>query len=211
MNKMDLDQLKKEQLELSSKVVIKDQFNELKTIAGCNQLVLNNEIHSCVVVCNYEDMSIIEKSFATREVEFPYIPDFLAYRAAPVIIDAFTKLKKKPDILLAEGNGILHPRRFGIVSHLGVALNIPTVGIANKLMIGRVEKDKIFVADELRGIKLETRIGSNPIYVNPGHKISVLKCIEVVKHCLRPPHKLPEPMHLAHKFINRIKKHAKES
>jgi|SRR3989338_6240545 len=207
---MDLERLKKEQIEFSSKVIIKDSFKEIKTIAGCDQIVLENEIHSCVVVCDFENMSIIEKTFANRKVEFPYIPGFLAYRGAPVIIDAFSKLKKKPDLLLVDGNGILHPRRFGIASYLGIALNIPSIGVAKKLLIGRVEKERILVADELRGVKFEAKKGANPVYVSPGHNISVQSSLEIVRKCMRLPHKMPEPLHLAHKFANRVKKKNKE-
>ena len=202
---MNLESLKKEQIELSSKVSIKDSFNEMRTIAGCDQLVKGDDIYSCVVVCDFENLSVIEKSYANRKVNFPYIPGFLAYRETPVIIDAFSKLEKKPDLLLVDGNGILHPRRFGIACYLGITLNIPTIGIAKKLLIGRVENERIFVSEELRGIKLEAKIGSNPIYVSPGHKISVQKSFEIAKNCIRPPHKLPEPLHLAHKFVNRAK------
>jgi len=203
---MDLEKLNKEQISLAGKVSLKDSFEELSSIAGCDQLVIGNEIYSCVVVCEYKTMAVIEKSYASRKVEFPYVPGFLAYREAPVIIDAFSKLKKKPDLMLVDGNGILHPRKFGIASHLGVVLNIVTIGVAKKLLIGRVEEDKIFVSGELRGMKLETKTAANPIYISPGNKISVQKAFEIAKSCLRPPHKLPEPIHLAHKFVNRIKK-----
>lgn len=203
---MDLEKLKKEQIEFSGKVIIKDSFKEINTIAGCDQLVIGDVIYSCVVVCDYENMSIIEKTFASRKVEFPYMPGFLAYREAPVIIDAFSKLKKKPNLMLVDGNGILHPRRFGIASYLGIALNISTIGVAKKLLIGRVENDRIFVADELRGCKLEAKKGANPIYISPGHNVSVQSSLEIVKKCMRLPHKMPEPLHLAHKFVNRIKK-----
>ena len=206
---MDLEKLNKEQISLAGKVSLKDSFEELSSIAGCDQLVIGNEIYSCVVVCEYETMEVIEKSHASRKVEFPYIPGFLAYREAPVIIDAFSKLKNKPNLMFVDGNGILHPRRYGIASHLGVVLNIVTIGVAKKLLIGRVEEDKIFVSEELRGMKLETKTAANPIYVSPGHNISVKKAFEITKHCIRPPHKLPEPIHLAHKFVNRIKKKEK--
>jgi len=207
---MDLEKLNKEQISLAGKVSLKDSFDELSSIAGCDQVVIGNEIYSCVVVCGYGTMEVIEKSYASRKVEFPYIPGFLAYREAPVIIDAFSKLKKKPDLMFVDGDGILHPRRYGIASHLGLVLNIATIGIAKKLLIGRVEEDKIFVSDELRGMKLETKTAANPIYLSPGHNISVQKAFEITKHCIRPPHKLPEPIHLAHKFVNRIKKKTKE-
>src|SRR3989338_5962422 len=194
---MDLEKLNKEQISLAGKVSLKDSFEELSSIAGCDQLVIGNEIYSCVVVCEYKTMAVIEKSYASRKVEFPYVPGFLAYREAPVIIDAFSKLKKKPDLMLVDGNGILHPRKFGIASHLCVVLNIVTIGVAKKLLIG---------SGELRGMKLENKTAANPIYISPGNKISVQKAFEIAKSCLRPPHKLPEPIHLAHKFVNRIKK-----
>ena len=136
---------KVEDLEAAAKSLI-------KTIGGCDQLVIGDEIYSCVVLCDADNFSVLEKTFAIRKVDFPYVPGFLAYREAPVIIDAFSKLKNKPDLMMIDGNGILHPRRFGIASHLGVTLNIATIGVAKKLLIGRVEKDKVFVGEELRAI-----------------------------------------------------------
>ena len=202
---MDLEKLKKEQIELSSKVSIIGTHKEIKTIGGCDQLVIGDEIYSCVVLCDADNFSVLEKTFAIRKVDFPYVPGFLAYREAPVIIDAFSKLKNKPDLMMIDGNGILHPRRFGIASHLGVTLNIATIGVAKKLLIGRVEKDKVFVGEELRAMRLETKKGANPIYISPGHMISVLRSYEIAKNSIKPPHKLPEPLHLAHKYVSRIK------
>ncbi|RMF54753.1 endonuclease V [Candidatus Woesearchaeota archaeon] len=203
---MDLKKLKKEQLELSKKVLIKDEIKKISTIAGCDQAFFDHKIVSAIVVMDYESMKPIESKYAILDVAMPYIPGFLSYREAPAIVEAFSRLSKKPDVLLVDGNGILHPRRIGIASHIGLLLDVPTIGIAKKLLIGDVEDDNVIVDKEIRAKVLSTKKGSKPIYVSPGHKVSMRTSIQIVKHALNETFKLPLPLHEAHKLANKIRK-----
>ena len=202
---LNASKLKEEQLKLAKEVVLKESFSKVKLIAGCDQAFVDGEVVSGVVVLD-KDMQTVEKAYSIVKAQIPYIPGFLFYREGPAIIDAFNKLEKKPDVLLVDGNGILHPIRLGMASHLGVVLDIPTIGVTKRLMCGDVKEGKVYVDKEIRGIELKTREHSNPLYVSPGHKISFGKSMEVVKNSLKHPHKLPEPLHLAHRYVNEVRK-----
>jgi len=197
--------LKEEQLKLANEVVLKESFSKVKLIAGCDQAFVDGEVISGVVVLDKE-MNLIEKTHSVAKAQIPYIPGFLFYREGPAIIEAFNKLEKKPDVLLVDGNGILHPRRIGMASHLGVVLDLPTIGVTKRLMCGDVKEGKVYVDKEIRGFELKTMEHARPIYVSPGHKISLGTSLDVVKNCLKLPHKLPEPLHLAHRYVSGVRK-----
>ncbi|MBW3017558.1 endonuclease V [Candidatus Woesearchaeota archaeon] len=204
---MDLQKLKKEQILLAESVILKDKFDKIKLIAGVDQsYVGNNTIISAIVVCEYPSMKVIEKKFAVKEdVKFPYIASFLAYREVPVILEAYEKLENKPDIILCEFNGILHPRKCGAASHLGISLNKPTIGVAKKLSVGKEKEGQIFIDTQLRGVALRTKEHANPVYVSPGHLITLTTSAKIVAKCLND-HKLPEPLYLAHRYSTKLKK-----
>ena len=202
----DVKKFKEEQLKLAKKVVIKDKFDEIKLVGGVDQAFKDNEIISAVVVCDYKTMKVIEKKSASVQATFPYIPTYLSYREAPAIVEAVSKLENKPDILLVDGHGIAHPRKIGLASHVGLLLDIPTIGVAKNLLCGEIKKDKIVVGERIAGFSLVTKEHANPLFVSPGHKISLKSSLEVVKNCIILPHKLPEPLHLAHRHANKIRK-----
>ena len=203
---MDIEKLKKEQSKLAKKVVLKDEFSELKLIGGCDQTFIGNKVISCVVVLDYDTLEVVESAHAVVKAVMPYVAGFLGYREGPAIVEAFNKLKKKPDVLLCDFNGILHPRLFGAASHVGLMLNVPTVGVAKSLSFGSIMGEKIVVGTKQVGTKVVTREYSRPIYVSPGHKISLKSAVEIVKKCLNYPHKLPEPIHYAHKYAKKLQK-----
>lgn len=200
-----LDKLRKEQQELAKRVIVKNSFGKLKTIAAADQSFLSgNRIISAIVSFTFPDLEEKERAYSLRRVSFSYIPGFLSYREAPPIIAAFRKLKQKPDILLIDGNGILHPLRIGIASHVGVMLNQPTIGVAKSLLCGKVEKEKVYLDGMVVGRKLSTKKGCKPIYVSLGHRVSLKTSVKIVKECLLD-HKLPEPLRIAHLYANELK------
>lgn len=203
---MNIRKLKEEQLKLAKKVVVKDDFDKIELIGGCDQAFFDNKIVSAVTVLDYKTLKVVEKIYAVVDSKVPYIPGFLAYREAPAVVEAFTKLEKKPDILMVDSNGILHPRRIGMASHLGVILDIPTIGVAKNLMMGDKKENKIYVEEEARAMEVVTKEHANPLYVSPGHRISLKTSVEIVKNCIKLPHKLPEPIHHAHRFSKEIMK-----
>lgn len=203
---INIEKLKKEQIELARKLILKDSFEEINTVAGCDLAFFNNKIIAAFVICTYKTLSVVEKKYALQDLKFPYIPGFLNYRESPVIVEAYSKLEHRPSLIILPRSGILHERKLGLASHVGISLDIPTVGITQKLLFGEIKNDKIYVDNELSGIQLKTKEKANPIFISPGHKISLKTSLEVVKKCMKEHHKLPEPLTLAHKYANKIKK-----
>lgn len=202
---VDFNKLREEQVKLAKKVISSDSFGKIGLIAGVDCAYSNDYIISAIVVCDYKTMEIKEKAFSIQKAKVPYLSGFLAYREGPVISEAYAKLENHPDVIIFDGNGILHPRRFGLASHMGVLLDMASIGVAKQLMIGEVKGNVVYVDKEARTELVVTREHAKPIYVSPGHKISLKTSVEIVKHCLRFPHKLPEPLHLAHRYAKEIK------
>jgi deoxyribonuclease V len=202
---IDLDVLKSEQRKLAKQVKLKDSvdFSEVKMIAGVDTATIGRDVVAGIVVLD-SNMEIVEEKFAVRKAEFPYISEFRSYRELPAIMECYQKLETDVDLFIVEGNGILHPRRLGIASHFGILVQKPTIGVAKSMMFGDVKGDKIYSDDEVLGSVLVVKKGSNPIYVSPGHLISLKTATEIVKKLIRPPHKLPEPLDAAHRYVNNI-------
>ena len=201
---IDTGKLRAKQIEIIKKLSLKDEFKKIERIVGFDQAFLNDKIISAAVVCDYNSLEIIEKKYVVEEVKIPYIPGFLSFREGPAITKAYRKLKTKPDIVMIDGNGILHPIKAGLATHVGIILNTPTIGVAKSLLLGVVKNRRVYVDGEVRGYELYTKKGCKPIYVSPGHKISLKTSVKVVKDCVRG-HKLPEPLRLAHLYANEVK------
>lgn len=197
--------LKEEQLKLSKKVITKDSFEKLELIGGVDCAYNQDEVIAAIVVCDYKTMEVKEKVFSAVKAKIPYLKGFLAYREGPAISEAYAKLENKPDVMIFDGNGILHPRRCGLASHMGILLEQASIGTAKQLLIGEVKGNIVYVDKEARADLVVTREHSKPIYVSPGHKINLKTSVEIVRNCLRFPHKLPEPLHLAHRYANEIR------
>lgn len=202
---VDFAKLREEQLKLAKKVISSDSFEKLELVAGVDCAYNQYDAIAAIVVCDYKTMEVKEKVFSVVKAKVPYLQGFLAYREGPAISEAYDKLENKPDVMVFDGHGILHPRRIGLASHLGVLLNQASIGVAKQLLVGEVKGSIVYVDKEAQAGLIVTREHSKPIYISPGHKISLKTSIEIVKKCMRFPHKLPEPLHLAHKYANEIR------
>jgi deoxyribonuclease V len=196
----------------AERAVIRDDFAPIKLIAGADQAFAGDMMLSGIVVLNYPSLEIVERVFSIEQVIFPYIPTFLSFREGPAIMSAFEKLKNRPDILMVDGAGINHPRRAGIATHIGVALDVPTIGITKKLLCGSGEEPvEVGEASPLLyearkvGWLLKSIKRCRAIIVAPGHRVSLESSLSIVRSCLRG-HKLPEPARLAHLYANEEKK-----
>jgi deoxyribonuclease V len=196
-----LTKLEQEQLELAKKVVKHDSFDKLELVGGIDVGFKNNKVFCSIAVCNYKDMRLIEKKSGSKECIIRYIPGFRAQSELIIMMDVYNQLKQKPDALLINANGILHPRKCGLASHLGVMLNILVIGVTKKLLCGVAVKGDILMNDEIVGKELFIENKSKPFYISTGNKVSLDKSIEIVQNCIRPPHKMPEPLHLAHCLV----------
>lgn len=193
------------QKQLAKKVQLKNILKEIKTIAGFDQAFFKDWVISAAVVCEYKSLKVLEKTFVKVRTRFSYFPGFLFFREGPAIIKVWQKLKIKPDILLIDGQGILHPRRIGLASGVGVLLNQPTIGVAKNLLAGQIKNNKVYINGRWRGEKLQTKENTKPLFISPGHLVNFKLSKKVVQNCLRG-HKLPEPLRLAHLLANEIKR-----
>ncbi|MES2930481.1 MAG: deoxyribonuclease V [Patescibacteria group bacterium] len=164
------------------------------------------------VTLSYPDLSVVDHSVIKDTIGFPYIPGLLSFREIPMLLKAWEKLKKKPDVIVVDGVGIAHPRRLGIATHLGLVLNVPTIGCAKSVLTGIYTEpanvpgsisylyDK-FNKTEIIGAAIRTKKNVKPIFVSPGHLITLEESIEIVKRCVLK-HRLPEPTRMAHNTVN---------
>ncbi|WP_026734829.1 deoxyribonuclease V [Fischerella sp. PCC 9605] len=200
------------QEKLQSEVITSDQFQEpVQYVAGVDMgFEADGTIsRAAVAVLSFPDLQLQETSIARRPTSFPYIPGFLSFREIPAVLDALEKIKITPDLILCDGQGIAHPRRFGIACHLGVLVDIPTIGVAKSLLIGKHEDlsetrgrwQPLVHKGETIGAVLRTRIGVKPVYVSSGHRISLTTAIDYVLRCT-PKYRLPETTRIADKLAS---------
>lgn len=206
------ESLLKVQRIVSEKANIKDNSKDLHHIAAADQAFLDNRIISGILIMDFDTLKITERAFSIAPISFPYIPTFLSFREGPAIVNAFEKLKTRPDLLLIDGAGINHPRSSGLATHIGVALDVPTIGITKKILCGEGaqpsyvgEASPLIYKNKTVGWLLRTTEKGKPIVVAPGHRVSLESSLSIVKACLRG-HKLPEPSRLAHEYANACKK-----
>ncbi len=160
---------------------------------------------AAVVVLSYPSMELVDMATAEAEIDFPYIPGLLSFRETPLIIKAFKKLSCRPDMIMVDGQGIAHPRRLGIASHLGLLLDITSIGCAKSRLTGthdplppeRGAYKPLIDGDETIGAAVRTKLAVNPLYISIGHKIGLDDSISYVLNCCRG-FRLPEPTRLAH-------------
>ena len=164
---------------------------------------------AAVAVLDYPSLSLIESRIARQPTRFPYVPGLLSFRELPAILSALETLADLPELILADGQGIAHPRRFGIASHLGVLTGIPTIGVGKTRLLGdhsevpehRGEWTPLMDKADCVGAVLRTRAGVKPIYVSAGHRISLNTAVEWVMNCTRR-YRLPETTRLAHRIAS---------
>lgn len=203
---ISLDILEAEQKKLSKAVSLKDSidFSLADRLAGCDIIPFDNMLIAAIVILD-RDMKILEQQYAIRKAEFPYLPEFRAYRELPVIMECYSKLQESFDVIFFEGHGLAHPRRCGLATHFGVIAQKPSIGIAQKLLAGNLNDGKILIGGKVAGREITIKEGSKPIYISPGNMISLQTAEELAKRLIIKPHKLPEPLVVARKYANRIR------
>lgn len=202
------------QEELKKKLILKDEdVIEPKTVAGADiSYTKDGLFFTAVVLLAWPTMNIIEETYSMERTRFPYIPGLLTFREGPALLKAFEKLRCTPDAVIFDGQGIAHPRGIGLASHIGLFLDIPTIGCAKTRLIGsytavgdRVGDCAALVYnDQAIGAVLRTREKVKPVFVSQGHRIGLQKAIEVVLSCCNG-YRLPEPVRRAHLTANRLR------
>lgn len=185
----------------------------LRWVAGVDAAFTESRCLAGVVLWDLRCRRVVEAHTATRPLRFPYIPGLLSFREMPAVVAALRKLSQPPDLILCDGQGLAHPRRFGIACHLGVVLGVPTIGCAKSRLIGahlcpsrpRGSRQPLFEGQERIGTVLRTQDGVRPVYVSVGHRIDLASAEELVLRCA-VEYRLPEPTRLADQLVGAFKK-----
>ena len=195
------------QLNLAIRVVTEDRVINPLLVAGIDISSPDAQgvAKGAVVVLSYPELSIVEIEIAQGKITLPYIPGLLSFRESPLILNACEKLSNIPDLVLIDGQGIAHPRRLGLASHVGLCLGLPTIGCAKSILCGQHgplaeevgSHAELLDNGELIGAALRTKSRVKPIYVSVGHKIDLASALQWVINCCRG-YRLPEPTRLAH-------------
>lgn len=170
-------------------------------------------VYAGIIVLRLPDLVPVARSLVQTEVNFPYVPGYLAFREVPALLLAWEGLAVKPDVLVVDGHGIAHPRRMGIASHFGVLTDQTTLGCAKKILFGKYEEPAaergayslIRYKDEILGAALRTRPNVKPVFVSPGHRLGYMDSLELIRQCLGK-YRIPEPTRQAHEAVNLFRK-----
>lgn len=206
-----LEKARRAQIALSKMVIKEDRISmPIKYVAGVDVAYVGEHAVGAAAVLKIDDLKPLEVKLSFVKVKFPYIPTLLSFREMPAAVAAIRKLETTPDIFLVDGQGIAHPYRLGFASHLGVALDIPTIGVAKRLLCGEVVGHgdlwrPIIHDGEVVGAAVYTKRGAKPIYVSIGHRVSLETAIRIVVACTKN-HRIPEPLHISHTSAERAKK-----
>lgn len=201
------------QNRLRAQVRLEPLTNSPTLIGGCDVSMnrFAKEGFAGFVTLSFPDLEVLETSAVEDTIPFPYVPGLLSFREIPMLLKAWEKLRSKPEVLMVDGIGIAHPRRFGIASHLGVVLGIPTIGCAKSVLTGIYEEPGIeaglvsYLQDrttnEVIGAAVRTKRSVKPMFISPGHLITLDDSISLVLESIRK-HRLPEPTRQAHLAVN---------
>jgi deoxyribonuclease V len=195
-----------------SMVSMKPERTTFKLVGGADVAYSkkDNMAFATIVVLKVPEMELVEKVRAQANVTFPFMPGFFYFREGPVLTKALSRLKIVPDCFVFDGHGICHPKGIGLASHLGLLLDMPTIGCAKKLLCGEVgelgndvgDTAPIFYGNQEVGQAVRSRESVKPLYVSPGHKIDVETAVKTILDLLRG-YRLPEPLRLAHVMANK--------
>lgn len=198
---LSIEEAKQLQRQLARQVIVEDQFGPVHTVAGTDVGFEDNgkTTRAAIAVLSFPDLQLVDYAIQRRPTTFPYIPGYLSFRECPALLAALEQLTTTPDVLLCDGQGLAHPRRFGIACHLGVLTGIPSIGVAKSRLTGthvEVGNNKgdwqpLLAQDTTIGAVLRSRSGVKPIYVSTGHRVSLASAIDLTLACT-PRYRLPE-------------------
>ncbi len=198
---------------LSTEVKIVPYRGKLKYVAGVDAAFSDDAVFAVVCLYRYPELVFVEQASAVKKLVFPYVPGFLSFREAPAIIAAIEKLSITPDIILVDGQGIAHPRGIGIASHIGVMLDIATIGCAKSRLVGEFEEpgvrkgswSRLKYEGKIVGAVVRTRNDVKPVFVSPGHKVDLESAIRITLACMGN-FRIPEPLRCADSLSRQLKK-----
>ncbi len=202
------------QLELKTHLIPHGQWNGPGLIAGADASYSRGSmiLYAAVVVMKWPGLETVETSSVWGEVSFPYVPGLLSFREGPVLINAFCRLRCRPNVVIFDGQGIAHPRGIGLASHMGVLLDIPSIGCAKSRLVGEHEPAgevpgnwaALIFKDQVVGAVVRTKKGVKPVFISPGHRLGLETSIRVVMNACAG-YRLPEPLRRAHLLVNTVR------
>ncbi|MCE9561079.1 MAG: endonuclease V [Planctomycetes bacterium] len=202
------------QNSLASRVDVSPALGNFDIVAGCDIAYHLTEpiLYAAVVCVRTSDRTVVETHTVTQEVTFPYIPGLLSFREIPALLRAFGELRHPPDAVMLDGQGIAHPRRFGLACHLGLWLDLPCLGCAKSWLTGDYDEPgtqagdiaPLTVGGSEVGVVLRSATGANPVFVSPGHKLDIASAVAVVRATLSG-YRHPTPTREAHMAANQLR------
>ena len=203
------------QADLRGKLVLSDDGpRNIRIVAGADISCTKGDdrLFAAVILLDAVTLDIIEEATYSGRASIPYIPGLLSFREGPALLRAFEKLRSRPDVILFDGQGIAHPRGFGLAAHMGLILDIPSVGCAKTRLVGtfrepggRRGQHSPLVCNEKRiGAVLRTKDRVKPVFVSQGHRVSLESAVKIVLQCARR-YRIPEPIRRAHILVNRMR------
>lgn len=208
------------QTRLRSALVLEPcDVDQIKLVAGADVSYDkgSDEIFAAVVVVELPGLNVVAKSGVVASATFPYIPGLLSFREAPAVLKAWEQLPCQPEALMLDGQGIAHPRRFGLACHLGLWVDIPSVGCAKSLLVGTYQEPApeagshtpLIDKGEVVGVALRTKDHTSPMFISPGHRVDLNSALALVMRCVKG-YRQPEPTRQAHLYVNQLRRGEKE-
>lgn len=202
------------QKQLRNQINLAPLTKPIQTIAGADISFNKYEetVYAGIIVLSFPNLQEVAKATVISKATFPYIPGLLSFREIPSLLKAWDLLSIKPDLMVLDGQGIAHPRRLGIATHFGLVTNTPALGCAKSLLIGKYETlpeavgstSLLYDHDEVIGAALRTKFKVNPVFISPGHKITLEQSLEIMKQCVTD-YRIPEPTRKAHLLVNKVR------
>lgn len=196
------------------RVETQDRFGPLQYVAGADMAFdpETNWAFAGVIVYRFPGLEEVERRMARRKLRFPYVPGLLSFRESPVLLAAFALLRVEPDVILVDGHGRAHPRRFGLACHLGLLLDRPTIGCAKSILVGEAAElegptgstSALIDQGEQVGVALRTRDQVRPIYVTIGHRVSLESAVGIVTQCV-DGFRIPKPTREADHWVGSLR------
>lgn len=199
------------QTSLAGRIVTTDRFGVIRRVAGVD---IGFEDHgrttrAAIAVLDFPDLAPMAQAVVRRPTDFPYVPGLLSFREIPAALDGFATLDATPDLVICDGQGFAHPRRFGLACHLGWLLDVPCIGVAKSRLLGafappaaeRGAWTPLRDGEEVIGAAVRTRVGVKPVFVSIGHAVSLESAIRLTLAC-SPRYRLPETTRRAHRLAS---------
>ncbi len=201
------------QESLKDRILLEKTFKKVDAIGGADVAYAKKGEHllGAMVILSFPDLETIDMAVAEGQTSFPYIPSLLSFREGPILLKTFSQLRIKPDVMIFDGHGTAHPRRFGLASHLGLWLNLPSIGCAKTPLSihyptpGGLKGSYEVIQKEGKavGVVLRTKENVKPLFISPGHRIDLFTSIQLVLACCRR-FRIPEPLRHAHQLAKSI-------